>query len=1290
MRFLYLIIILFAPNFIFSQDGDVWLHPNRGQWHENIQYKVALNGGEMYLENQGFTYAFHNAAEVYHKSHDESNEHRDEVVLKGHAIRSVFIGASANVRMTEGARSESFRNYFLGNDPSKWKSSVYSTSKVIYENLYPSVQMEVESKNDGLKYSFIVSPGQNPSLIQMKIDGALKVFIDHSGNLHTQHPFGEIVESAPVAWTLDENGSKKEVTVRFELSNNILSYAFPEAYDHSQKLIIDPQLTFSTFTGSTADNWGFTAAPDAHANVFAAGIVFATGYPTTTGAYDPTYNGGLFDIGLTKFSANGSSLIYSTYLGGTFTETPHSIVCNANNELYVMGVTSSTNFPMKGSPYNSNFRGGPTFTENGLTFNGADLFVAKMSADGGQLLASTYVGGSGTDGINRGALHFNYGDQFRGDITLDKQGNVYVASSTTSLDFPVVNAMQTSLKGTQDAVIFKMEPNLSTMLWSTYFGGTGNETGNSIQVASNGNVYVAGGSTSSTFQSPQGVNVGGLGGLSDGYVIRVNGTSPNLLSGTFIGTNEYDQAYFVQLDLDDKVYVYGQTEGLMSITSGLYGTPNSGQFIKKFNKELTINEWTTTIGAGSGHAEISPTAFLVSDCYDIYISGWGGLVNRGNSSAVHSSSNGFQVTPDAFQANSTGNNFYIAVLGPNAATLKYGTYMGGITSSSNHVDGGTSRFDKSGRIYHAVCGACQGNANGFTTTPGVWSPTNRSSNCNLAAFKFELNKIDAVVSQPASVICLPSPVIFDNNSANGNSFHWNFGDNTTSTQVNPSHVYPGPGTYNVTLVVSDSSNCFSSDTTQFTVTVAVFNGQLIASDSAVCPGVPVQLTASGGTGYQWFPANVLNDPTIANPIATINETTDFSVVITGVCGADTLPLTITILGGSITVTNDTVICLGNSMPLSATGGITYEWVPATYLNNPNIANPVSTPLGTITYRVKVTIPEGCVLEKSVKIEVDTIMPDPVISDTVGICYGDSRQITVSGARYYDWSPPVNITPLVGPTVTVNPTTDIHYYCAFSNACGVVVDSVFVKILKANIRAGNDTIICPGEIALLHASGGVSYVWSPSGSLNQNYGDHVIALPLQNTIYKVVGTDLNGCRDSATVIVERYPTPYIQTIPDVYAFYGDHIQLGTTTSPPGVYTWDPAEYLSCVVCQTPTGSPNRNSQYTVTYTDVNGCKATDAIRIFYDPTLYVPNTFTPNGDDFNDFFRAIGGNISEFEMDIYNRWGELIRTLRNLDESWDGTYKDLPSPDGTYVWKIRYKGMESEAVYVLEGHVNLLR
>lgn len=1298
IRICWIIFLLLAFR---SQAQEVWMVPNKGQWDGRILYSVELVNGNMLIEKDGFTYSFSNIREISGHAHGNEGEHshhdhEKEEKIKAHAIKSSFLGANWSGKKYEKDSSIFYSNYLLGNDPSRWKSNVHSYLNVEMSEIYSGIDLYLNGKKSQLEYSFKIKANADPSVIRRDFKGADKVWIDKEGKLHVKHRFGEIIETAPIAWTENE-GRKRPVKCQFELADGVLSFDFPEGCDSSATLFIDPSLTFSTFTGSTVDNWGFTAAPDVAGNLFAGGIVFGTGYPLSTGAYDVTFNGGTgsfpIDIGITKFNAAGTSLIYSTYIGGSGNETPNSIISAPNGELFIYGVTSSPNFPMAGTPYDPSFNGGPNETENSLNFNGSDIYIARLNPTGTALIASTYIGGSGTDGLNVNSLQYNYGDQFRGEIILDAAMNVYVASTTSSINFPISGGMQGAISGMQDAVVFKMPPTLNSLTWSTFFGGIGFETGNSIQLGSNGNVYFAGGTTSVTLPLTVGNDITFNGGLADGYVVRLNGTNGSFLSGTVMGFNEYDQAYFVQLDPDDKVYVFGQSQSSWPISPGLYGNPNSGQFIQKYSTDLSTIEWTTMIGSGSGNVEISPTAFLVSDCYEIYLSGWGGVLNQNTSvsQAVFSSTVGFPITADAFQAGTNGSNFYIAVLGQDASSLEYGTFMGGMASSSNHVDGGTSRFDKSGRIYHAVCGACGGNDFGFTSTPGSWAPANPSPNCNLAAFKFELNEIEAIVSEPEPLICLPDPVVFNNNSANGNTFTWDFGDGTTSNEVNPVHYYTDPGLYTVTLVVSDSNGCFTSDSVTFEVNIGDFQGGVVQPNEAICPGESYQLEAFGGSTYSWTPAQFLDDPTSPTPYAVVDVTTVFTVVVSDSCGIDTVQLTLPVTPFNPVISNDTSVCIGNSAFLSVSEGAQFSWTPSTFLNDPTIQNPIATPDVSTTYTVEVVSATGCTFSDTVRVDVYYDPPIPVMPVSVPLCAGSSVQISVSGGESYVWSPNQNINTVSGPVVVVSPMNDMYYYCDFYNACGYVTDSVFVDVVEPVITAGNDTIICPGQIASLWAEGGVSYSWAPAESIvGSSSGSQVFVRPYVNTIYTVTGTDQFGCTATSNVSVDLFPVPFIQASPDVYAFYGDEIILSAESSTSGVFIWSPAELVSCVSCSTPTTSPDQNATIFVSYTDENGCSDSDSVRIFYDPVLYIPNTFTPDGDEFNNGFRVYGGNISSFELLIYNRWGELLYTITSFDDYWDGTYKGTMCQDGTYTWKIRYYRFDTDEVFERTGHVNLLR
>ena len=584
MRLFSLFSAIFCASSFLAQE--IWMTPNSGQWDARIQYSVDLALGKIFLQKDGMCFMLtdfmaHGDGDGHEHSHE--HDHGGEKAQRIHVIHQRFVGSKTEVETQNNNPSLDLKNYFIGKDSSKWKSNIHSFNEVHYKGFYDNIDLIYKGENGQLSYNFLIAPGADVSQIKWNFDGAHKVFIKN-GVLIIANRFGTIEQSAPIAYELLENGQKTKIKVEYRNIGEEISFHFPDGYDQTQKLYIDPSLTFSTFSGSESDNWGFTATPDPYGNLFGGGIVMGIEYPVTTGAYDLSYQGGQgaipTDIGITKFNAQGTSLLYSTYIGGSGNETPHSLVCADNGELFIYGVTGSTDFPMAGASYDNIFNGGPSVTENSISFMGSDIYVARLSASGANLLASTYLGGTGNDGLNLDQLHYNYGDQFRGEIMLDEDNNVYVASTSYSSDFPLNNPQQASLNGTQDAVLFKMPPGLDQLLWSTYFGGIGSESGNSIQVNDAlGELCIAGGTNSNGLFS-QGNDLTFNGGISDGYVAKFNSNTGSLISGTYMGFAEYDQTYFVQYDIDNNIYVYGQTETNWPISPGCFGSPNSGQFIR--------------------------------------------------------------------------------------------------------------------------------------------------------------------------------------------------------------------------------------------------------------------------------------------------------------------------------------------------------------------------------------------------------------------------------------------------------------------------------------------------------------------------------------------------------------------------------------------------------------------------------------------------------------------------------------------------------------------------------------
>lgn len=831
---------------------------NKGQWDHRVQFKAYIPRGSLFVEKDAFTFSFLDFSRVAgpHYGNNDIPADGEQIVL-GHSFRARFEGASPDVILEGLSRASEYHNYYLGNDPGKWAPSVGLFREVQMTGLYPGTDLHLYSDEGQLKYDFVLAPGADPNQIVMVYEGHDNISITDEGHLRIETSIIEITEMTPYAYQ-DIAGERRSVACNFRLEGNRLSFDLPEGFDPAYPLVIDPTVIFSSYIGSPSDTWGFTATYDHSGNLYSGGLVQGALYPTTFGAFQTVYGGSGFggggygsDMCISKFNTGGTGLLYSTYLGGMENETPHSLVVNANNELIVYGRTYSNDFPVTAGAYDNTYNGG------------ADMTVSKFNANGTLMLASTYIGGSGDDGVNinpaylvLNSIKYNYGDDARGEVYVDDNGDIYVASCTRSANFPVTpGAYQTAFGATpQNGCVFKLSSNLSTLMWSTYLGGSNNDAAYSVVVDDTYNVYVTGGTSSNNFPTTPGVlSTTYAGGISDAFISVLSANGATLLRSTYLGTQSYDQAYFVQLDENFDVYVYGQTAGAnYPVTTGVYSNASSGQFITKLDNNLTSIIFSTRFGNGSGAPNISPTAFLVDRCQNIYASGWGGPTGPQLGNTF-----GMPVTPDAFQATTTGGDLYVIVLERDARALYYASYIGGPTSTE-HLDGGTCRFDKEGIIYHSVCAGCWGNSD-FPTTPGAWSNLNGGGLCNIAAFKiqFDLKDLEADLAVLPSVQgCAPLTVYFENRSRGGVQYLWDFRDGNFSTDSNIIHTFTAAGTYDVMLVIVDSTSCDFSDTAYVTVTVindTVEAGFSITRNIINCDSMMVTLTNTsfGGKDFFW-------------------------------------------------------------------------------------------------------------------------------------------------------------------------------------------------------------------------------------------------------------------------------------------------------------------------------------------------------------------------------------------------------------------------------------------------------
>ncbi len=1255
---------------------------NKGQWHENVHFRAELPSSFVYLDQEGISINLYEP-DFYSKLHDWHGGKDTVSIGNGHAIKFRFDGADLSNRRGEEVLYAN-TNFFLGDDPNKWASKVKSFERIYYDQVYEGIDLRFASGNGHMKYDFIVAPEANPDQIRIQIDGADRLGIK-DGNLVVETSVGTFEELAPFAYQLNSLGIISPVACKYKLENSTLTYVFPEGYDESRELIIDPELSFSSFIGSSASNFGTTASYDEEGNLYAGAIVFGALYPTTAGTFQVNFAGGTIDCGLSKFSPDGTDLIYNTYLGGDGSETPHSIVVNDQNELYILGTTSSIDFPDTWNAYQGNFAGGQLVGGIGFSYvNGTDIFISKLSATGENLLGSTFLGGSGNDGIGAGtALDFNYGDRFRGEITLDDESNVYIASVTQSNDFPIVNGYANTMSSLLTGVIAKLSSGLDNLIWSTYSGGNGIESAFGLQLAEDNSVYFTGGTMSTSIPSTGGAYQSSIAGNVDGFIGHISSDGSTLLECTYNGTNAFDQNYFVQVGPDGNVFVVGQTEGSYPKDPDVYGTNNAGQYIQKFTPDLSTSLWSTTVGSGNG-IDISPSAFLVSDCGQIFLSGWGGDLNTAGGNTF-----GLPVSADAFQSNTDGEDFYIMVLGADASGLDYATFFGG-NSALEHVDGGTSRFDKNGIVYQAVCAGC-GGSNDFPTQPGVWSETNPSSNCNLGVIKFDLATTTALAEVEAAggTICMDNEFELINNSVGADSYLWVLGDGNESTEESLFHTYDEPGEYEIILYAFDATGCLYPDSTILSVTVEPYPDLDVTVPDVGCPGDEVQLSAFGADTYEWFPDDDLNANNISDPIFSGTESVDLFVVGTTTCGVDTVPVPIVIGSNIIEITADTTICPGESVQLNVEGGVTYSWSPAVGLNNPNIANPIATPPQDVTYVVTVTTAEDC--EFDAEVEIDFLPPAPTLEgeDRYVSCNGEVIEMEVSGADTYEWSPETGLSSTTSSVVSLIPNHPITYSVVGFNVCGS--DTLEILVLRSDIEVGiiADTITCHSDPFYVEAYGASTYAWQPADVVENPYAESSLASIEQSTLIQVSGYDTLGCKDTESIYIFTYPREPFRAGNDRVISFGEFVTIESFSE--YNITWEPNPTLSCLNCNYPVASPEESTMYYASIITDEGCTEIDSVHIGVRGDLFVPNAFTPDGDGLNDFFKARGLEIESFKMEIFNRWGDRVFVSEDIENGWNGSYLggDYYCPPDVYPYRIVAREVYGE-VFELTGFVTLIR
>ena len=587
-------------------------------------------------------------------------------VVRSSAYTIHFRGANSVVPLGR-TRLPFSSNFFIGNDSGGWRTDVPNYEEVVYQNLYDGIDLVYHPVPSSVKYEFMVHPDADPEKIEMEYDGAGQLAIDESG-IVINTSLGSVRDSKPYAY---QQGSV-EVECAFSM-RSIVSYGFDCGnWDRSETLLIDP-LLFSMFIGGTSSDVARDIAIDSSGDVFTVGMTYSTDFPVTAGAFDMVENGGL-DVFVSKLNPTGSSLMYSTYIGGSNDDYGYSIEVDSTGNAYIVGTTTSGDFPTTASAYDR-------------TLDGGDAFVAKLDAAGSGLVYSTFLGGSYNDG---GA-----------SIAIDAVGNAFAVGSTNSSDFPTSpGAFDRSENGFFDAFVTKLNALGTGLLYSTFLGGTESENGQEIDIDVLGNTFVFGHTYSSDFPTSTGAFNRIYEGNLDTFVTELDSTGSGIVYSTYLGGGDWDNPDSLAVDSFGCAYVVGATMSVdFPTTPGAFDRTLAGgqdAFVTKLNATGTGLVYSTFLG-GSGTDSARDIA--LDSAANVYVTGGTGSGN-------------FPITPGAFDSSLNGGfDAYVTKMNATGTGLVYSTFLGG----SGDDSGRSIAVDGSADIY--VAGSTQ--SSDFPVTPGV-------------------------------------------------------------------------------------------------------------------------------------------------------------------------------------------------------------------------------------------------------------------------------------------------------------------------------------------------------------------------------------------------------------------------------------------------------------------------------------------------------------------------------------------------------------------------------------------
>jgi hypothetical protein len=573
-------------------------------------------------------------------------------------------------------------SYFVGNDPSRWRTGLPAYSRVRYASVYPGIDLAYYGNGQQLEYDFVVAPGSNPGNIRLSFPGAKPLCLDASGGLVIASADAAVAFHKPVVYQTIR-GRRRYIPSQFTLASNNEAGFSIGSYDPSQPLVIDPTLAYSTLLGGSNSDKLAAIALDASGNAYLTGTTYSTDYPATPGAFNSTNTDGHGISFVTKLNASGSALVYSTFLGGSGGpsggDSGAAIAVDSNGEAFVAGNTYSSDFPVTKGVLQST---------NKATADSANTgFVTKINATGTALIYSTYIGGSISDAIT--------------SLAIDSAGDAYLAGYSFSKDYPTsAGAYQTTNNSAPDdgwnEVVSKLNPTATALIYSTYLGGSDEYSSpDNILVAidKSGDAFVSGIALSTDYPVTKGAfqpKNAAKSGYSDMTLTKLNPTATALLYSTYLGGSGGgmyggDIANGLVVDSSGNAYLAGTTfESNYPVTKGAYQTTNkaaggtlSNAFLTKMNPTGTALVYSTYLGGSGYYIGDFGNALAIDSAGDAFVTGSTG-------------SQDFPVTSNAYQSTNAaafndGSNAFLTEFNPTGTSLLYSTYMGGDNYDSGYA-----------------------------------------------------------------------------------------------------------------------------------------------------------------------------------------------------------------------------------------------------------------------------------------------------------------------------------------------------------------------------------------------------------------------------------------------------------------------------------------------------------------------------------------------------------------------------------------------------------------------------